>query len=844
MNFKTMARVVAGLMAAVPLVVAAAESITVNIPSGDLAAALESFAKQSGIELVFRADQVQGVKTAGITGTLPPATVVEKLLEGTKFQLQTDVTTGAMIITQAPTASMDAARSNHSLRLATSNASSEQSGKSAEGKNGSPSQREGRYENKAGIEEITVTAQKREERLIDVPQSVTVLSVDDLSKQGMVQFRDYANRIPGLSYYSLGAGYTQISLRGVTVGQDISPTVGVYLDDVPYGSSTAFAGGAWTAIDVGLFNLERIEVLRGPQGTLYGASTIGGLIKYGTRRPDTASFSTQAQAGVSSTLDGGASYDISAAMNVPIAPGKAAVTFSAFESHDGGYVDNPTLGERNVNASDIYGGRVDLLYAPTEELSVRIAGFAQDTERDGMSQVDYGFVGQPLYGELTQHRLISEPFENRFRLVSGAVNYELGPATLTSISSYQTTQPRIEADGSGVYIASLQRLGRSYGAVAVDALYKTDKFAQELRLASNTSRRLDWLVGGFYTRENSEVATVLRAYDGAEQPRPDDEVLSSVLPSRYEEYSAFGNVTWHLTDKFDVTGGLRFARYDQQFSQTGIGLLGASTPFRQTQDEVLTYLANARYRFTDRQTVYLRYATGYRPGGINFVRIDPNTGLPVAPEAYDSDQLSSYEIGFKRDSADGRYAVELAGYWIDWDDIQLSGRRNGVALRTNSLGGATIKGAEFALSARPARALELSAALNYQDASLNEADPDLQAAKGERLPNSPDFTASLNADYTFTQSRPRPVVGASYRYVSERTSGYDAGTGSRFQYRLPNYSMVDLRAGLMFQAMDLQLYVRNVLDERAQLSAYTTYGSPLVTIAQPRTIGITATMHF
>ena len=175
------------------------------------------------------------------------------------------------------------------------------------------------------IDEIIVTAQKREERLIDVPQSVSVLSMEDLSKIGATQFRDFADTVPGLSFSTAGAGLTQISLRGVTVGLDIGATTAIYVDDVPYGSSTAFALRAQFGLDAALFDLDRIEVMRGPQGTLYGASAMGGLVRYVTRPPDASLSAIDVRYGLSSTQDGGASHNGSITVNQPIVTGKAAM---------------------------------------------------------------------------------------------------------------------------------------------------------------------------------------------------------------------------------------------------------------------------------------------------------------------------------------------------------------------------------------------------------------------------------------------------------------------------------------------------------------------------------------
>ena len=235
------------------------------------------------------------------------------------------------------------------------------------------------------LEEIIVTAQKQEQKLSETPLSVTALSAKDLNALGATQFRDFANTVPGLQFSTTGVGSTQVNLRGITSGDNVSPTVGIYVDEVPYGSSTAFAGGAQLALDVGLFDLSRVEVLRGPQGTLYGASTMGGLLKYVTTVPNLHDFGGTARAGLSTTEHGGVSYDAAAAVNLPFASDKAAARVSGFYSHDGGYVDNIALNKDDVNQSDVYGGRGDVLFQPTDQLSIRLTAYSQDITRDGRS---------------------------------------------------------------------------------------------------------------------------------------------------------------------------------------------------------------------------------------------------------------------------------------------------------------------------------------------------------------------------------------------------------------------------------------------------------------------------
>ena len=693
--------------------------------------------------------------------------------------------------------------------------------------------------------EIVVTAQKREERLRDTPQSVTAISADDLSKLGATQFRDFANSVPALTFTTSGAGQTQISLRGVTTGNDVGPTVGIYVDDVPYGSSSAFANAASLALDVGPFDVERIEVLRGPQGTLYGASTMGGLIKYVSAQPSLGDFSGAVQAGVSDTHDGGTGYNAAASLNVPIAVDKAAIRASGFYTRDGGYIDNRALGQRDVNRARIYGGRLDLRLEPVEALSIRITGFLQNIARDGSGAADYTLAGAAVGDALDHLRLYAEPFEQRFRLIAGTLTYDFGGAALTSISSYQTARTRYRSDLSSFYVPLFGSIGLPFSAIAIDQARDLDKFTQEVRLGSTGKKPLEWMIGGFYTHEKSGNGQHIVARDPAGQPSAID-LATIAIPTRYREYAAFGNLTWHITGRFDVSAGLRYAANRQRFEQDGSGLLGTSVPTIRSKDDVVTYLANARYKLGDRTTAYLRYATGYRPGGPNFVINDPATGLPTGPAIFESDRLKSYEAGLKAETADRSFAIDVAGYHINWSNIQVVTARAGGTIIANA-GHARIDGAELSLTARPSQAITVTGAFAYQDARLVEADADLGAAKGERLPNVPRFTAALDFDYRIAETGIRPTVGAALRFVSDRRASFDA-SASFPQYKLPDYVTVDLRAGASFGRIDTRIFVRNLFDVRGQLSALTllsVLGGPAqVSILQPRTIGISASTHF
>jgi iron complex outermembrane receptor protein len=789
-----------------------------DIPPQEVGAALRTFARVSRQQVAFQEEAVQGKRTAAVKGDLTPRNALMQLLDGSGLAVESRKS--GLFIVKDPSS-------------------------------GPPSRSEGAQEDTASaqLDEVVVTAQKRAERLLDVPQSMSVVTAEHMKRVNALQLRDFADTVPGLSIQTEGAGSTQISMRGVTSGKDASATVGIYVDDVPYGPSTGFGASSQVALDAGLFDMDRVEVLRGPQGTLYGASTMGGLLKYVTTPPNATDFGMDVRTGLAQTRSGEVGYHASATVNTPIITDRLALRTTGFYSKDAGYIDNLDLGREDVNGSAIYGGRTDLLFTPNEALSVRVTGFAQNISRDGWPIADYTLVGsqpggipRPVDGNLDQAHLIPEFFKHRFRLVSGTVAYNFGSMTLTSISSNQNLQRDFTADLSDRLLPGLMSLG-PFSAVGTWNQLTTNKFTQEVRLVSDSSGKVEWLVGGFFTNEVSEEHSEFVFLNPARQIAPNN-LYTVWLPTRYKEYAGFGDLTVKLTERFDVTGGVRYAHNSQDFRQVGSGALALSAPSNESSESVFTYLVNSRYHFNEQAMGYVRYATGYRPGGPNYIILDPATGLNLGEPSFDADRLKSYEIGYKVETEGRRYGLDVAAYYIDWSDIQITVSRNGFSNRDNAAGGATVQGAELTLTARPVREFTMTGAFAYQDAKLSRAEPALSGAKGERLPTVPRATVALNADYQIAATNFRPMVGATARYIGERTGAFGPTA-----YRLPDYTTLDLRAGFELKQLQVQLYARNVFDERGlSVPRVLGYSSPSVTfpisVLQPRTFGLALSTQF
>lgn len=479
----------------------------------------------------------------------------------------------------------------------------------------------------ASDSEIVVSANKRSERLIDVPAPVTALGADELARTQAVRLEDFAARVPGLNLIANRPGETQIVLRGITTGSPISSTVAIYVDDTPYGSSTSQALGGFLNPDLDPSDIERIEILRGPQGSLYGASALGGLVKYVSKSPDLNDVAGRIELGGSTVSKGGEGYSMRGMINLPIVSDKLALRVSGYKRRDAGFIDDTQLDAKDINRTDIYGGRAALLWRPSDRLSIDLTATLQNLKGDGSSEEDIVINGKRISattGDLQHARFTLEPRKVKYRLYGGTVDYDLGGARLVSVTSYSTLVQHGITDQT---YQSGAALGALIGAPGVGFSVGSDidlsKVTQEVRLQSDTSGPLEWRVGGYYTHERVNRHQPSRAFFYANQatiplPAP---IYFADLYSKYTEYAGFGDLTYHLTESLSISGGLRYSTNDQKYDQTSGGLaVGPTTSLAsKSSDDSVTYQVSAKYKLDSDNMLYARVASGYRPGGPNAV---------------------------------------------------------------------------------------------------------------------------------------------------------------------------------------------------------------------------------
>ena len=700
---------------------------------------------------------------------------------------------------------------------------------------------------------VVVTANKRTENLQSVPMAVSAISGDDLRREGANSFADYATQVPGLNVISTAEGQTQLVLRGITSGSgQANSAVSTYINDAPYGSSTVYAGGGLLTPDLDPADLERIEVLRGPQGTLYGANSLGGLVKFVTVPPDTTHALGYVSTGYSSVAGGGDGFSERAMFNLPLVEDKLALRVNAYNRTDPGYIDNVATGKSDVNEAKVSGGRAELLWTPTDKLSVSLSALAQNLSSDGLAntgvEVDAATL-LPLYGYQKQSRAAGTGlFKIQYRLYDASVNADFGWAKLVSSTSYSTQRVNSDQDVTAAYGPVLNpAFGLTDGGYSITDPITLGKFTQDLRLQSPQDQTLEWRVGLFYTRESTTNQQNVEGFDantGAPLDLPPLGTIS-VGPGIFKEWAGYADLTWHATSQLSVLVGGRYSRDSTMFTQTGSGLLVGPIDFTtRSTDRPTTFLFNPSFKFSDDVMAYIRVASGFRPGGPN-VGVPPGLGAPVS---FGPDKLTSYELGFKSTLLDRRMSFDADVFYINWSQIQLTSTAGGFSFLGNG-GKAKSQGVEASWKYTPVGGLVLSANTSYTDAELTaNTPPGLYGYSGDRLPWVPKWNATVGLDYDFPLGGGwSGSAGASYNYVGQRETDFLSVPGPRLT--APGYHGVDLHTGAYVGPWTFQAYVKNLTNQRGitSLTSETVdpQGSPFAaSYVPPRTVGVNVTYDF
>lgn len=692
----------------------------------------------------------------------------------------------------------------------------------------------------ADMADVIVTAQKRTENIIDVPSSITVVSGKQLERFNSTQLSDFSGYIPGFIVSGGGIpGAARLSLRGIA--SNTSATVGTYIDDVPLGSSSTYGDRGSLSLDLFPYDIDRVEVLRGPQGTLYGANAVGGVLKYATVLPNTRKFSVRGGGDLFS-IDGAgeAGWGVRAAANIPVVDDLMAVRVSYFRQRNPGFIDNSATGENDVNVGRQEGGRLAILLQPTPDLTLKLSAIKQNLDYDGGTAITVTNPGRrPTGTGLSRSDVLPTLYRQRLSLFNATLDWQVGGVSVVSSTSYARSHTNTFA-GFADLLPVLGIIGE------LDTDNRLKKFTQELRLVSPTGKPIEWLIGGFFTRETYAFRQSGDAIKPDGSPAPAfSPLLDAKQPSRYTEYAVFGNATYKVTNHFDVTGGLRWTKDQQFFSQTNTGFLfnpaapaSVLTVETRASESVVNYMASAQYHFGDNSMAYARIASGYRPGG-------PNIAFPGAPPTFDSDSLTNYEIGVKSEFLDRRARVDLSLFYIDWKDMQVVlTTPSAIPFFVNAPVKAVSQGVEFSTLLVPTDGLNIGFNVAYTDAKIRGDIPGLRARAGDHVPNVPRWTASGTVDYRLALSdRFTANLSAGYRYLSDRYSRF---TSDPRGIDLGDYGAFDASVSVTDGRWTARLYGKNLGNTRGFSAdgGVAGAGKRNLAIITPRTIGLALDTRF
>lgn len=705
---------------------------------------------------------------------------------------------------------------------------------------------------------ITVTANKRSERLQDVPMAISVLGNLRLDRENAVGFSDYASQVPGLNIITSGQGQTQLVVRGITSGSDQNnASVATYINNAPFGSSTIYAFGSLLTPDIDPSELQSIEVLKGPQGTLYGSNSLGGLIKFVTTPPDTTQFSGRVNAS-GSTVAGSdtTGWRTHAMVNLPLAADTLALRVNAYDRTDPGYIDNVVSGQSEVNEAKVSGGRMQLLWTPSDTVSVNLSALLHNLDGEGLGNggvdVDPATL-QPMYGANRHMRAAGTGRSDlKFRLYDLSVDADFGWAKLISTTSYSTQRGSLNQDQTALYASTLDPLlGLSGIGYSVTVDLALDKVAQEIRLQSPEDQAWEWRVGMFYTREHSTMEQNLftSVYaTGDPVVLPVTLLHADIGPATFREWAAYGDLTWHANEHLSIRVGARYSNDETDYTQSGDGLLlgGPSTFNTRGSDQPVTYLFNPSYKFSDNVMAYVRVASGFRPGGAN-IGVPPGLG---APQTFGPDKLVNYELGLKWLMPDHHMRINADVFHIDWTSMQLTVTKGGLSFMGNG-GKASSQGAELSWRYNPVGGLVFWANSAYTEATLaaNTPSGSIIGYKGDTVPYVPKWSANIGGDYDFQLGSGgwTGFVGGNISYIGERYSDFNTVPAPRI--RLPSYNIINLHMGVNYRDWTFEAFVKNLANKHgiSSISPETMnpVGGPFqATYQTPRTIGVSASVYF
>lgn len=717
--------------------------------------------------------------------------------------------------------------------------------------------------------EIIVTALRRDTRLQETPIAISAISADRLANSGVQNIADLSSSVPSLNIVDGGGSFRRVVIRGIQSAGE--PTVGVYYDDVPVtGVPGAGADAGGNSPEIRLFDIDRVEVLRGPQGTLYGAGSMGGTLRVIFKKPTAKRFEGAVDASLSDTAHGGMGYELQGMVNAPLVDDVLAVRAVAFTRQTAGYIDNVYLGIKDINRFRSYGGRLMLRFTPAPNFTLDLAGFYNKSSGDTPSW-------DREAGEYASRLFVRTPTVDKVRMLTGTARWDVGPVTLTATAARTRRNTEDYSDQTQflrnfytptncarilkvatcdtAQMAQYRDYVYGYTPGALHPVQDMRATTAELRASSNGSGPLQWTVGGFYMKRQTSIDnSLVRMAANGDPIEPFQPLYIRLIDDGLRQVAAFAEVSWDVSPQLNITAGTRYFKYKKTVAgevARGLDLIRTVvTPVqvkRATEDGFVVKL-NTSYKFTPDIMVYAEASQGFRPGGVNQV-----IGLPETAAPYTSDRLWNYELGLKTAWFNKRMTFNIDVFQIDWKDMQISAQTidRAFSFITNA-GKSGITGVEGELWGRIARGLEVNANATWMTAKLttNQANAAVSAPglRGDRIPYIPRFTAGAGVQY-------RTPIAANLNLFAR--ADYSLGGGFYSELRAvpsntrytPSYNLVNARIGVEAPGdrWGAYLFVTNLFDSTAivRTSSYSTsrFVTPVVSAA-PRTIGVNLRARF
>jgi len=732
------------------------------------------------------------------------------------------------------------------------------------------------------IEEVVVTALKRSTTVQTTPISISAVTEKSLQALGASGIQDYFRTVPNLLVEGNSPTSRRLTLRGVRSAGEA--TVGLYYDETPLtGPAGTTADASSTSADVNLFDAERIEVLRGPQGTLYGSGSMGGTLRVILNKPDSSRYAGAVEVGGTAQKDGGQGYSVKGMVNVPLIEDKLAARLVLYKAEQGGYIDDVLLKKNNINSQHSSGGRLMLGFTPTENLTLTASGLFQKTTLDGQNSW-YPALGTKAYS--TNARTIA-PTEDNLRLYNVTGKWDLGFATVTATSSYykwtllrnSDYSPTLSANRANAtscrnYIAGGPAATGStnpacttaqmaqYTAYADSrtpgALYQPmglTSWNHELRMnGSLFEDKVDWTAGVYLEKRDDYIESKVAKADAATGViNPNDLTAWRHVGTDTKQTAFFGEVAYKPIEKLTLTAGVRRFKYDKTVSGQVLisnfitqSYVGPAASVDASADGWVSKV-NVSYQVTSDIMVYGLAAKGFRPGGANNV-----PGLASALLAYAPDSLWNYETGIKSQWFDRRLTLNAAAYQIDWSNMQISATSaNGAFSYLTNAGKAKIKGFEVEAVARPIRGLTLQATAAWVDAKLTEDQANSTilitgstGLTGDKFPNVADFSGSASAEYTWPlKGDLNGLIRADYAYVGESASQFRPTYV--YYEKQGDYGYANLRGGVEGADWGAYLFLNNVTNEVGLMSVTSALNNAKQVVSiNPRTAGFQVRKRF